>query len=469
MRILKLSFIIIFFSLISLPLIGLLWYREPAATENKVLAKAPQLTGEKGLNTSFLADTEQWYADHFAYRQELVTANALVRAKVLSESAESLAVVGTEGWSYLAVTLPDYQGTKKLSDRGLYACARALSLMREYTESRGGFFVFASAPNKNTLYPEHMPYYYKRTKDESNLSRLTPLLDSESIPYADLKSLFEADERVLYHKGDSHWDNRGAAMVQHELFLKAGKTHTDFTQLSPTVRDDFVGDIDRILYPQAMHPETEYDYGAYLHFTYTDTEDVTANTVRTENPSKEGSLLCFRDSFGNSLLPFLAEDYQSAYFSKEVPYRMDYIDALGADTVIVELVERNLNHLIAMAPVFPAPLRAVDIDAAERLQDCDTKFAFEKFEGYYKLYGICDPASLSDTGKICISLQSDDASFVVEATPADEYSKLGEGTDYGFVAYIYENSLPAGDYKVEILTETMYTYRYDTGQTITFE
>ena len=79
--------------------------------------------------------------------------------------------------------------------------------------------------------------------------------------------------------------------------------------------------------------------------------------IETENPSKAGSLLMFRDSFGNSLYPFMAEEYGRALFSRSMPYQLGLLEQTGADTVVVELVERNLDYLAVRAPVFPAPER----------------------------------------------------------------------------------------------------------------
>ena len=63
--------------------------------------------------------------------------------------------------------------------------------------------------------------------------------------------------------------------------------------------------------------------------------------ITTVNPVKEGSLVMFRDSFGNALLPFMADAYSSAYFSRGVPYQMSEVDEKNADTVIVERADRK--------------------------------------------------------------------------------------------------------------------------------
>lgn len=94
------------------------------------------------------------------------------------------------------------------------------------------------------------------------------------------------------------------------------------------------------------------------HYRYTSSfrseEDI---TITTENDRGSGRLLMFRDSFGNAVLPFFAEAFREAEFSRAVPYRLDLTAARQADGVVVEIVERNLPDLTVRAPVMPAPRR----------------------------------------------------------------------------------------------------------------
>ena len=62
---------------------------------------------------------------------------------------------------------------------------------------RGGRFVFAVALNKNTVYPEYMPSYYRRTQEETNLDRVTRRLAGEAY-FADLSDIQSAGEAYGY-------------------------------------------------------------------------------------------------------------------------------------------------------------------------------------------------------------------------------------------------------------------------------
>ena len=457
MKIYRISFIALFILIIGLPLVGLLWYKEPEVTENKQLAEKPVLIDEGKVNIDFFADVDSYYSDHFAYRQELVTANALIKDNFFGESSEDLAIVGKDGWLYLTVSLEDYQGTNVASNRGLNNMTKTLLLMQEYATNLGGEFVFICAPNKNTLYPEYMPYYYQVINEDNNLDLLTPKLIENGVNFVDAKAKFLSEGEILYHKGDSHWNNKGAAMMQDAILGKVGAEHTDFTTLDYTTYDTFQGDIDKILYPLNRHNELEYDYSKHLYYKYltpvTNAPIVEQNVVETTNMSADGDkLICFRDSFGNTLLPFLAHEFEYGYFSKNVPYRIDYMYEKGANVCVVELVERNLDQLVKFAPVMPAPLRGFNNGCTEYCSE-KTFIEISNYESYYKLSGELDSGYVSDDSPIYIRLTSDDNVFVIEAFPVDEDYRETGLSDYGFTAYINQGALPAGEYTLEIISE----------------
>ncbi len=470
----KILYIAAFFIILAVPLVGLLWYEEPETTENKVLAEAPELVSDGKWNTAFLSDLEDYFSDHFAYRQEFVTANAVISSNIFQESSEDLAIVGTDGWLYLKVSLEDYIGTRHMTERGLNNVTTVLSLMQEYVEGMGKKFVFTCAPNKNTLYPEHMPYYYQKSQEAHDWTLLMPYLDAEGISYVDLQSMFEAEEETLYHKGDSHWNNLGAAMVQNRLLTYLDVEHTDYSVLDYELTYDFQGDIDKILYPLNRHPEMEYDYSQYMNYSYVDETNVEASKVATTCESGTGKLLCFRDSFGNSLLPFLANDFQEAYFVKSLPYRLDLMYYDDYDVCIVEIVERNLSYLKTFAPVMPAPLRTLE-EETESYTSENTACWYSEYEQYYKLTGYVDSAVTSDDSPIYLRLTSENAQYVLEATPVTQPDSDGESTqeeilaeDYGFIAYVGQNAFQDGDYSVEVITNQDGWNSCDTGVVIHF-
>ena len=74
--------------------------------------------------------------------------------------------------------------------------------------------------------------------------------------------------------------------------------------------------------------------------------------------------LMFRDSFGNARMPIWPRLRRGAVFSRAMPYDLSLMDDVQPDTLIVELVERNLCWLCTRPPLLPAPVREQTFDGA---------------------------------------------------------------------------------------------------------
>ena len=108
------------------PLAGLLWYEGAESSENRRLSEFPELKAEDGWNIEFLSEAGDWFEEHFAYRQELVTADARLRGSLFGVSTEDGVIKGTDGWLYYMDSLEDYLGSEVLSDRGIFNIAHTL-------------------------------------------------------------------------------------------------------------------------------------------------------------------------------------------------------------------------------------------------------------------------------------------------------------------------------------------------------
>lgn len=354
-RLISLIFAGILLLLCLVPPVGMLIAGPAEAGANEVLAFAPGLKTRDGtLNTAFLSDCADYLADRFFPRQEAITAwNALNAA--LGASGSPSVVLGRDGWLYYADTLPDYAGSAPKTDRALWCAARTLLLMQEYAGEQGSDFVFFIAPNKNSLYPEHMPASVPVRSGESDAARLSALLNEMGVNNLDLRALLAAESDTLYFKTDSHWTTRGAALGADGLLNALGR-ESGFYTAGFSVPGSHTGDLYSMLYPAGTETEDDPQPDTPFTFTYVrpirGVDDIRIETV-CENAG--GELLMFRDSFGNSLYPFLAESFGKAAFSRLTSYDLTMLNPGAA--LCVELVERNLGYLNTYAPVLPAPER----------------------------------------------------------------------------------------------------------------
>lgn len=342
-----------------LPFAGMAVCPSMTSTENKELSAFPVLRAEDGSwNLEFFQEFEQYFQEHFAFRNELVYADAKIQTSLFQTSNHDSVICGKDGWLYYASTLGDYLGDSRMSDRQIYSLAHNLSLVSRYVEGKGSGFVLAVPPNKNTLYGENMPYYDSWVVDDvHNIDLLEPKLQELGVPYADLTGMFrEAAPELLYLKRDSHWNQKGALMAYNCIMDTLGYVHQDYGDSPITRAKDEDGDLNRMLYTFYGEKELNYRYEIGQEYTYTnDPKSVEDVWIETEGGTGNGSLLMFRDSFGNTLIPLIAGQFEKAWFTKEVPYGLESLmEQHEVDTVIFEKVERNLAEYIRMPPVISA-------------------------------------------------------------------------------------------------------------------
>ena len=390
-----------------IPSVGMLFFPTTRTSENRAMAEAPKLTAEDGsLNRAFFPDFESYFTEHMALRNELVYADAQIQSKVFRESNVSGVICGSDGWLYYSSTLDDYLGRNILSERELYCLANNFSVVQDYLQGQGVDFVLTIAPNKNTLYGEHMPYYQSAVVDDRrNAQLLAPYLAQQDVRYLDLFSLLDAQDEVLYCKLDSHWNNKGALLVYDRLMDTLELPHEDYASVTPTVFADRNGDLNRMLYSFYGPSEPNYDYGLTQNYAYAnDADDVEDRFIVTENPHGNGTLLMFRDSFANTLIPFLSSEFATACYSKGEPNALEmYLQQYQPDQVIIEKVERNITDYLLDPPVLTAPkavlpqrITIADTDSTVTLEESPNDLRF------YQLRGTVDATRLQTDSQVLV-------------------------------------------------------------------
>lgn len=308
--------ITIFLIICMLPAVMMVFIPSKAAA-NEILASSPKM----GINV--LSQVSDWVNDHFAYRQEFVTAWARLNAALFKTSVEDQVVLGNCGELYYS---EDFG--RELSAEQLDLAAYNISLIQKEMENAGKSFIFTIAPDKSNLHGENLP---ANLTNVSMGREIKPYLEKYGVNYVDL-----FDEAIPYFRTDSHWTSYGAALACDKLI---GTTYAKRTFNIPSQHK---GDLYEMLYPAGKM--TEDNYLCELSYTLKG-NDNKGNAIKIETTGEgSGSLFCFRDSFGVSLYPYLAEAYESATFSRSTEYTVDKCG--DSDVVILEIVERNLDKFL---------------------------------------------------------------------------------------------------------------------------
>lgn len=264
----------------------------------------------------------------------------------------------------------------------------------------------------------------------------------------DLTETFQNEDEVLYFKRDSHWNNKGALLAYNAVMDAMGREHETYANVPTVTEKDHIGDIDEILYPLAAEPEENIYYSKDWGFDYVN--DVTDNMdewIETVNPDKDGTLLMYRDSFGESILPFFADEYNKAYFSRLVPYNMENLIQYQPDTVIVERVERQIDAFATEIPVMESPkvenLRPLEVKT-------DTSLKTEQNGSYLVISGTVDQKYVNEDTQIYVAVSSEDRSRI--STYDAFYTLTNSGDGNGYQIYLRDTSLPSEKIHIDVIT-----------------
>ncbi len=439
----KIVFIIIYLLACVAPF-ATVWIRksDTSSAEKRELAAFPKPMKEGRLNTDYFTEFDAWFTDHMGGRSELIEAQTVMKEYVFGESAESSIILGKKGWLFYEKTADDYCHVRTLTPRNTENVAYTLRMVQDYCKKAGAEFVFTVAPNKNTLYPENMPARYVQLDCPSNLDALKPALARNEVCYADLKQAFLDEPRVFYHPQDSHWTYEGGFLAYRTIMDKLAPRTGTLLTMTYTERRDWDSDLTNMIYPNApdidpqVYPDINYSFQTKTPNVFDE-----ALVIETYGGPGEGTVLMFRDSFGNTTWRYFAQTFEKAEFQRAVPYRMSSVERLGADVVILEIVERNLINLAEKAPMMAAPTEKIEILDAYDMSAGETRIEYESVTGYCHIYGTIDERYLGAKYKAYIIAGTEEDKIFYEAFPIYEKELLGAEItkDNGFSAYIPES------------------------------
>ena len=132
-------------------------------------------------------------------------------------------------------------------------------------------------------------------------------------------------------------------MAADKLLAALGRKSTYASGSFSTAPEATPGDLFEMLYPARPAREETLVYGGELRFEHLNQANGgNAITIRTAGEG-EGSLYCWRDSFGIALYPYLADAFAQASFSRSDKFRCPEGDY---NVLILEIVERSIPSLV---------------------------------------------------------------------------------------------------------------------------
>lgn len=385
-RKLNVMFIVLLLGSALIPLTGTIFNVSTPNYNPTPLPTFPNVIEDKKLNHLFFDQFDDYFTLQFPFRTLMISAYNKFNEVVFNESKNEKVIIGEEGYYFFEETMDDYFKVNTLSKHELSRLNQVLAIQKEYLDSKGIDSYFVAVPNKATIYPEYMPSQWRPKGETSNLDQLSSM--SLSMPYINLKeSLLDGmrtSDVSLYHKQDSHWNNVGAGIAYSSMLEKIQREPLDLLNQHYSKKEDWQSDLARMLYPSTKTFETQYYYQLPNQFTFTRAirsfEDV---DIESLNPTQEGSLFVFRDSFANALIPYFSESFERVHYSRAFPYDYNKVEQFNPEVLIIEIAERNMNWLIQKTPrIISSPKKRTIVESSM----IDLEFVLnesEKDEAYF--------------------------------------------------------------------------------------
>jgi hypothetical protein len=337
--------------------------------ENRRMAEFPRLDARPATLAALPAGFTAWFDDSFGFRSQLVRWSGKFRYLVLGVSPATTVVKGKDGWLYYSndSRMEDYSREAPFTAVQLSGWRETLVRSREWLRAEGIAFVFAIAPDKHVVYPEHIPSTIRPVGDEYRMDQLYRTLEGSGVEAVDFRAaLFAAKARErLYEKTDTHWNERGAFVAYQQL---VGAIREQVPSVPPAwAREDF---------DAVSWNGPGLDLAGMIGLKDVLREDRLlmrprrARVARTVEPkggepwSGEGRVVTeipgstfpravvFRDSFASPLAPFLSEHFSRVVYLWQGSFDAEVIRKEKPAVVIQEIVGR---HLLFASPYSSAP------------------------------------------------------------------------------------------------------------------
>lgn len=429
------------------PSAGMVFWPTTETAEKKELQSWPSFMEDGEWNQNVLSDAGAWFEDHFAFREALITANSRLNTGVFRTSPLDKVIYGKDGWLFFNETLDDYLSTNLLSPREINNIAHNCSLMSSYAKSQESQFVLVIVPNKNTIYADKMPDYLQAGQEKNRIN-LEKALEAENVLYVDLtEDLISASkEKEVYYQRDTHWNTDGALAGYNSLMRSLG--------LEPETFDPVAGeavehssDLDAMLFPKDQHSEKELVWPDHSWKYVTETADNMDEFIQTDNKEGKGSLLMYRDSFAEALVPLLSESFADAWYSRLLPYNLFQIGQYHPEFTLVERAERRLSSLQEVA-IQPLPTVHLEVSSS---RESDTALEVKEDGDWNLISGRIPESLLTDTAQIYLSVSDENGEnekiYSLFQTSGEDHA------GNGFAGYLMQSSRPEGNCRMRVLIE----------------
>jgi hypothetical protein len=337
--------------------------REFSPNENRYLAEAPKLTVDNLMSGKFQDDLEDYLRDQICFRDGWITVKTAIQ-KACGNTDIGGAYVGSDGYDFEKITPEDVDD--KLVARNIRAVSDYFSDTADLIGADKLSFLLV--PTSGLVMADKLPENARLFDQSAYIEQVQDSM--EDYNFIDVQqTLIDNKDEYIYYRTDHHWTSAGAYLAYEKWCESTGRSCADIDSLTEnTVTEKFRGS----LYSKILDADSAYDsiwtYGDLDAPILIDNDEIKDSIYDESKLSEkdkyayffggnygeiyvdgtgEGNLLVVKDSFANSFVPMLTQNYDTIYMVDLRYYNGDMTEYITEHGITEVLVLYNISNFIS--------------------------------------------------------------------------------------------------------------------------
>lgn len=297
--------------------------KEFSPNENRYLAQMPELTVENLLSGEFQSQLDSFLSDQIPLRDFWIETNTNFK-KWLGKTEINGVYFGSDGYYFQQFTEDSYSASRK---------AAVFALLERFAAKQSASVTVMPVPTPGAVLKDKLPANAPMYNADAVWEELKAAVPSAG--FVDLRDAFASAKEQLYYKTDHHWTAYGAYEAYVNYCVSAGLPAKPLKHFGvEQVSDSFYGTIYSKTLDSAAKPDAIYAPRNLPRHSVVFDGNKTGNSVYDESfltqkdqyayffggnwgkveintgANNGKRLLVIKDSFANSFVPYLMEDYE---------------------------------------------------------------------------------------------------------------------------------------------------------------
>lgn len=351
--------------------------REFSPNENRYLAETAELSWDNILSGKFQDGLEDYLRDQVCFRDGWITVKTGIQ-KACGDTDIGGAYVGKDGYDFEKITPEDVD--EKQVDRNIKAVEDYFMTASETIDKQKLSFLLV--PTSGLVMQEKLPKNARLFDQAKYIDQVQKAMKDYN--FVDVRdTLMDHNDEYIYYKTDHHWTSAGACLAYDAWSERTGgEAETEDGLVKNVVSDKFRGS----LYSKILDADSAYDeiwtYGLqkdeafgskdctvtidekqqldsiyddeklqekdkYAYFLGGNYGQVHIQNQKAASKAKGKNILIIKDSFANSFVPFVTQDYENIYMVDLRYYNGDMKAYLQEHEITDVLVLYNISNFIS--------------------------------------------------------------------------------------------------------------------------